>query len=444
MLKRVSVFILFAAFAIPTAAQNSIPNLSNPAISEFEINGLKVIVKRRAAAPTISAGLFVRGGVRNQKPEQAGIESLALNVAAEGSRKFPREALRRELSRTGSIIGASSGYDYGVISMSSTRPNFDRTWEIFTDIVLNPAFAQADFDQVRDRAITGLRNRGISPDDALVMLETRTLYAGHPYGADPTGTVETIGKLTLNDLKSYHRSLLQTSRLLLVIVGDIDPAEFRKQATASFGSLPRGTYRDTPIEKLAFAIPTVDVTQRPVQTNYVKGVFAAPSLADPDYYAMRVAITILQSRVYQEVRGRLNLSYAPNAEMDDNAANTANIYVTSVEPNRAVTAMIGEINAMRTELIDPDQYDGIAGYFLTTYYLQHETNAAQVRELARYELLGGGWRRSLNFIDEIQKVTPEDVRRVSVKYMKNLRFFVIGDPAAIDRQTFLKTTFASN
>jgi len=57
--------------------------------------------------------------------------------------------------------------------------------------------------------------------------------------------------------------------------------------------------------------------------------------------------------------------------------------------------------------------------FLTKYYLGQETNSAQVGELVKYELLGGGWRNSFDFIDRLKSVTPEDVQRVSQKYMKN-------------------------
>jgi zinc protease len=337
----------------------------------------------------------------------------------------------------GSSISASSSYDYGVVSMASTREHFGRTWEIFTDLIRKPVFAQADFDRTRDQVLTGLRNRGVSPDDALYSLQSKVLYSGHPYSTDPAGTIESIGKITLSDLKAYHATLLETSRLLLVVVGDIDAAELQKTVTASFGTLPRGNYVDKPVPKFAFNEPTLDISQRSLPTNYVRGVFAAPSLRDPDYYAMRVAMTILQSRVYQEVRVRRNLSYAPNAEMDNAIANTANIYVTANDANQAVKVMLNEIEGMRAGRFDVENFEGISAYFLTTYYLQQETNAAQAGELARYELVGGGWRRSLDFLSNVQKVTPADVQSVAQKYMKNIRFFVVGDPKAIDRVSFI-------
>jgi predicted Zn-dependent peptidase len=82
----------------------------------------------------------------------------------------------------------------------------------------------------------------------------------------------------------------------------------------------------------------------------------------------------------------------------------------------------------------------MAGQFLTNYYLRQETNAAQAGELARYELIGGGWRNSFEFLNRIRSVKPEDIQTVANKYMKNIRFVVVGNPAAINKSVFLQTS----
>src|SRR5439155_7340353 len=74
-------------------------------VSEFDVGGLKVILKHRSTAPTVAAGLFIRGGSRNISEKNAGIESLMLNSAIEAGKQFNRQAVRRELARTGSSIG---------------------------------------------------------------------------------------------------------------------------------------------------------------------------------------------------------------------------------------------------------------------------------------------------------------------------------------------------
>jgi predicted Zn-dependent peptidase len=100
--------------------------------------------------------------------------------------------------------------------------------------------------------------------------------------------------------------------------------------------------------------------------------------------------------------------------------------------------MLKEINDLKQERVNPDEISGVTGQFLTTYYLGQETNVAQAGELARYELTGGGWRNSFEFLNRVREVKSEDVQRVAQKYMKNLRFIVLGNPAAINREVFLQ------
>ena len=407
-------------------------------VSEFDVNGLKVLVKRRPNMATVSGGLFIRGGARNLTPQTAGIENLMLEAAVEGSRKYPREALRRETSRTGGSIVAGSNNDFSAISLASTRKDFDKMWDVFTDIALNPTFAPEDVERVRARLLTGLREQETSNDNFLNVLQDRIIYANHPYSNDVNGTLTTVAAFKPAELKAYHKKMMETSRLLLVVVGDVDANELKKKVEATLGKLPRGDYKEQAYPAIDFSKPTVDITERALPTNYIKGVFNAPSLSSEDYYAMRVAVAVLQSRVYSEVRLKRQLSYAPNAELDSYAANTANIYVTTEDSNQSVDVMLGEVEKMRSQLINEKAVSGIAGHFLTLYYMDQETNAAQARELAKYELIGGGWRNAFTFLDKVKEVTPEQVRAVSRKYMKNFRFIVIGNPASVNKDVFLR------
>jgi len=407
-------------------------------VTEFDVNGLKVIVKRRAAAPTVAAGLFIRGGSTTIDDKTAGIDNLMLESAIEAGKQFPRQVVRREIARTGSSISAGVSHDFSVASLASTRQNFDRVWAIFTDVIMNPAFAADDVERNRQLILTGLRNAELNPDAALQNLTDRTLYAGHPYANDPSGTVANISAFTVEDLKRRHREIMQTSRLLLVVVGDIDADKLRTLVTASFGNLPRGDYRDAKPQPLDFSKPTLDTVRRNIPTNYIQGIFSAPPISSTDMFAMTVATEVLKSRVFEEVRNRRSLSYAPDAFLREQGVNVAGIYVTAVDANQSIRLMLAEIDRLKAEPISESELEGIAGFFLTTHYLAQETNAAQAATLARYELIGGGWRNSFDFLDGVRNVTAADVMRVAKKYFGNVRFAFVGDPAAADRSVFLR------
>jgi len=405
-------------------------------VSEFEVNGLKVLLKRREGSLTVAAGLFIRGGSANINAENAGIETLMLSAATEATTNFPRAKMRSELSRMGTVIGSSSNSDYSVLSLATTRMHFERSWEIFTDVVLRPSFTKEDVALVQERQVVSLSDDTDNPDVYLQRLQERVAYAGHPYLNNVNGTPETVAKLTPEDLRQYHGKLMETSRLLLVIVGDLNLNDVRGLVTASFGKLPRGNYAAKPVPQLAFDKSTVDVTPRELKTNYIQGLFVAPALTSPDIYAMRIASSILRDRVFEEVRVKQNLSYAPDAFLRTQAANVGGLYVTAVDANKSIRLMLEEITRLQTEPVKDEDIHAVVAQYLTTYYLGQETNAAQAGELAQYELIGGGWRNSVDFLEKLEAVKPEDIQRVSQKYMKNIRFVVLGNPRSVNAGVF--------
>jgi zinc protease len=418
----------------PLEALQSVVAKQAALVTEFDVNGLKVLVKRREGSLTVAAGLFLRGGSRNITADNAGIEALMLAVATEASGSFPRERMRSELARMGTVLSYGVNYDYSALTLGATRPNFDRSWEIFTDVALHPSFTKDDVALAQSRLVASLRDDTDDPDTYLQRLQERVAYAGHPYVNRAEGTAESVGRLNAEGLRQYHQKMMETSRLLLVIVGDLDPAQLKTKISASFGKLPRGNYKPEPVPQLSFDKSTVDVTELP--TNYVQGLFAAPALTSPDIYPMRVASAILRDRVFEEVRVKRNLSYAPNAFLSSQAANTGGIYVSAVNANQAVHVMLDEITRLQHEPIDKEDIKSIVAQYLTTYYMGQETNAAQAGELAQAELIGGGWLNSVEFIDRLRAVAPADVQRVAQKYMRNIRFVVLGDPKAVDMSIF--------
>ncbi|HEX8472683.1 MAG TPA: pitrilysin family protein [Pyrinomonadaceae bacterium] len=409
-------------------------------VTEFDVNGLKVLVKRRAGSQTVVAGLFLRGGASNLTTANAGIEALMLDAATEATSRFPRERMRTELSRMGTGISYGVNYDYSALTMGTTRVNFDRSWEIFTDVALRPSFAKDDVERVRNRHVVSLSDDADVPDSYLQVLQSKVAYAGHPYLNNPRGTAESVGRLTVEDLRRYHQQAMQTSRLLLVVVGDLDPQALRQRIAATFGKLPRGKYQQPTLPPLTFNASTVDITPKGLPTNYIQGVFAAPSLTAADIYPMRIASTILQNRVLVEVRYKRNLSYAPDAFLWSQSANLGGIYVTTTDTNQAVRVMLGEITRLQNEPTDQNDINGTVQHYLTRHYMGQETNAAQAGDLAQYELIGGGWRNSFEIIERLRTVTPADVQRVAKTYMKNIRFVVIGNPTSVDKNIFISQT----
>jgi len=187
----------------------------------------------------------------------------------------------------------------------------------------------------------------------------RAVFSHHPYATRPEGEIGTLTALTADAITAHLAMLRETSRLLLVVVGDVDASHVIDLARAAFASVPRGNYVETPIPALHFDAPRAIGDAHPLATNYVAAFFAGPSPADPDYVPVRVMIAVLSHRVWDEVRAKRNLSYAPWAVFRwYYAAPYGGFYVSSVDPSAAMQVMMDEARRVQTDLVPPDELLG--------------------------------------------------------------------------------------
>jgi zinc protease len=419
------------AFMVLARAQES----SRP-VDEFTVNGLKVILKTNPANDILSLQLYLRGGAANITESTQGIEPLLFGTAAKGSKNYPKEALNKIMDRTGSGINTYSTRDYSALSLRCLKRDFDEMWNVFSDIATNPALDSVDVSLVRNTMLSGIRQRKDNPDGYLRELTDEVFYKDHPYRLDPNGTEATVSAISVDQMRKHLSDQLQTSKLLLVAVGNITKADLMKKVEQTFGKLPPGNFTASLPPRIHHDQGTLKVVEQKIPTNYIQGTFSAPNLADPDYSAMTVAMDVLQWRLFEEVRTKRNLSYAPAAGYENQLANRGYIYVTAVSPDTTIKVMLGELKKLQTELVSAKVLKDRIALFLTEYYQRNETNASQGSFLAGYELAGLGWKAGDTFIENIKKVTAEDVQRVASKYFHNLQFVVIGDPKLIDQKVF--------
>ncbi|MBP6819927.1 MAG: insulinase family protein [Acidobacteria bacterium] len=425
--------------SVSAYAQASAPARASDTTTDFTLaNGLKTIHRQVTGNEVVAVQIYFRGGTRNITEKNAGIESLMFEAAQQGTKNFSKSQLNRELARMGTIIDSAGGYDFSVIAMRCVRKNFDRSWELLTDIILNPLFDEKEVALLKDQTINGLRQQDDNPESSVAILSNKLLYSSHPYDNSPDGTVESVGALTAADLKAHHSKILGAGRMVAVVVGNVTSPEIRQKIESSFGKLSKGDFKNETIQAFAKAkTPEFEVIKRNVATNYIRGTFAAPPLDHPDYPAFSVAIDILGQLFFQEVRVRRNLSYGADATVLSNRANSGFLTVTTPKPNETIRVMFDQIDFLQRQTIREEGLSSIVSGFLTKYYTKLETNDAQAARLAEYELLGGDWHRLLTWIDSVNKVKPEDITRVCRTYLKNFHFAVAGEPSQFDRDLFL-------
>ncbi len=397
----------------------------------FTVNGLKVIFAPNTSTDIIAANMYFRGGSAILDVKQAGIERLALAVAVEASKTYPREVLSAALERMDSRLNSSAGRDYSSVSLQCVARNFDESWKIFTDVLLNPGFDSSDVELERQRELSAIRQSEDNPDQYLSRLANEAFYVEHPYFADPAGTLQTIEGLTRQDLRSFIKGRLTTSQMLLVVVGNTSRAKLEQMVQTSFGSLAQGSFVSEMPPAVRHDTPSIKIVLRDLPTNYVVGYCSSPAFGSAASYAMNLAGSILYDREFEAVRTKRGLSYAPSAGIGGLFSNYGLLYVTAVKPDTTITVMIDEVKKMQAEPVPAKTLNDKRNVFLTNYYLTMETNQSQAERLARYELCGAGFDQVAHTIENFRKVTPVEIQNVCKEYMRNFQFVLLGEPATL-------------
>jgi len=405
------------------------------ATTSFDVSGVHVILRQNDANNVVAANLYLLGGARQVTEANAGIEPILFDVSERGTLHYPKNALRDRMSRLGTEIVTRPTADWTMFGIRSSAEAFDSTWAVFADRVMNPTLSKSEIALVKAQYLSGIRQRRDDPDALADYLADSIAYVGHPYSVSVVGNERSIQALDSAALREYQRTQFVTSRMLLVVVGNIDRPHLERLVSQSIGKLPRGSYKWTEPPRVPDAQTALVVERRQLPTNYILGYYSGPLASGADYQALRVATSVLTGRMFAEIRVRQNLTYAVHAPFVDRAATLGGLYVSTASPDTTLKLMRAAIVDLQQGMLDPVGLKQLEQQFITEYFLDNETNAAQADFLARSQLYEGDYREADRFVQELLNVTPEAVQRVARKYMKGIRFAYVGDPSKLDPRT---------
>lgn len=396
----------------------------------YTVSGVRVI-QRKTTASIVVANLYLLGGVRQLTPRTAGIENFLLAVSEFGTQKYPKDIMRRALARTGSEIPVAPAEDWTLVSVHTTTSELDSTWSIFAERIMHPSLDSTDVEFVRDQMVSGIRQRADSPDATLDYLSDSIAYAGTAYALSPFGTEASLSRISRAELRAYERDQMVTSRMLLVIVGNVSRAKVEALVSSTIGKLPAGKYAWTMPDTMPTRPADVIFDQRPLPTNYIQGFINGPPANSPDAPALRVAAAVLSGRMFAEIRSRRNLTYAVSASFRDRGLISIELYVTTTSPDTTVALMSEQVHELQEGEIETERLRPLVQQFITEYFLDNETITAQADFLARNQIYRGDFHAGARFVADLKAVTGADVRRVARTYFKNVRWAYVGDPTRI-------------
>jgi zinc protease len=416
-----------------TFAQSAKPG----AVEEIMVDGFKVIYKP-ATNQVVSARFFIKGGCANYSKDKEGIENLAIALATDGgTAKYSKEEFHRQLEKTGSTIAGNSGFDYSNIELSCIQKYFNNSWNLFEDVINAPLMDQGEFDKKKEEIVSDIKQDESDPDAHLADMVMNDAFANLNYDKMPKGSEESITKLSLADVKDHYKKILNRKQCFLVVVGRIDKNDLIAKVKSMIKNLPEGSYVPAKPTTLNISQSTLNTEDRKMATNYIRGIMNAPVYGTSESYAMQVGFAILGDRLFDEIRTKRSLSYAPAAFYTTNINPFTNIYVSTTDPKQSVQVMIDELKKIKKEGFLETEIKNQKTSYVTTYYMQLETASTQTQSLGSSEVKGS-WKNAVNFIDNINKVTPKMVNETFNKYITGIRWSYLGKLDQVDSKVFLQ------
>ncbi|MBD0378277.1 MAG: insulinase family protein, partial [Flavisolibacter sp.] len=369
--------------------------------------------------------------------DKAGIENLALTALTEcGTANDDKNSFKNKLDKVSARINGSTNMDYATINMNCIKSDFETVWPLYVDAITKPRFDPKEFERIRQDAINILRANESDPDQSLERMAKMTAFAGKPYAIDPNGTVDTVSKLTSEETRRYWQSILSRSRMIVVVVGDLDKTTIANKVKALTALIPQGKPVVFKKESYQPGVNTFKPQQRDNATNYILGISSAPLPGTPDYNAYVLAMRLFSMRHFIEIRSKNGLSYAPGAWLSPGLTPFTNVYVTTTEPDKYIITARKLIDSIRQKGFTPEELKNIKTQYITGVYYNQETNESQASALVANEVWFNNWRRAYTIKDEMKKVTLNDLNNAFSKYLNNITWVYQGDPKKVNQSLF--------
>ena len=298
-----------------------LPDLEFPAIEEATLsNGVKVVVANRPTLPLVSMAVQFDAGYAADTGRPLGTSSFALSMMDEGTESRSALEISAEAESLGARITTGNDLDMSLINVSALKPNLDATLTLAADVIQNPAFAQDELDRLRERWYASIAQEKANPVQLALRTLPPLLYGeDHSYGIPYTGsgTVESIGSLTRDDLVQFHTDWIRPDNATIFMVGDITLIEAKDALEKALGSwtAPESAIPEKDISTVAMPdkgrVIIMDKPGSP-QSVILAGHLMPPS-GDEDYLTTEMANTILggefTSRVNMNLREDKHWAY---------------------------------------------------------------------------------------------------------------------------------------
>ena len=384
--------------------------------------GLTAYLAEDHTTPIIAITFGFRGGSALDPAAKIGLSGMAVSLLDEGAGDLDSFAFQTALEDRAISLRFTDEADMIRGNLVTTTPNAAKALELMRLALTKPRFDTEPVERIRRQIQVGISSRQENPNRIARKTLMDAVFAGHPYAREDDGSVESVGGITVEDLRAWLKSRLARDRLLISASGDITPADLGKAMDALFGDLPKTTGLDVKVPEVK--APAKGQTIR-VDKDLPQSIvlIAEQGLKrnDPDWYIAQVTDYIFgggsfASRLMNEVREKRGLAYSVSTSLapyDAGALMFASVGTRADQADTSLGIIRDEWKKMRDEGPTQKEVDDAKQYLTGAWPLRFTSTGsiADILLAVQRDNLG------LDYIDKrnsmVEAVTLEDAKRVS-------------------------------
>lgn len=381
-------------------------------------NGVILLTQEVPHARSVSMGVWVNAGARDETLEQSGLSHFIEHMIFKGTRKRDAFQIAKEFDAIGGQTNAFTSMELTCYHAKVMDTHLSTMVDILSDIFLNSVFSPEEVDKERPVILQEIGMVEDNPEEWVHTLLLKSFWGDHPLGRSILGTRENIIRFDADTIKNFLKQFYQPDRIVISAAGNFEHKNFENLIRSSFESVKAESTisrRFPPCTK-----PSVNVSQRDLEQVHICLATSGITTTDPRRYAFSLMNTILggnmSSRLFQEIRERRGLAYSVYSFASSHTDTGMLGIYAGVSPEKAdevIELLVDQIKKLEYSRIEEAELSDAKQYTKGNILLSSENMDNLMVRIAQNEISFGHEIPIQAVLDEIEKVTIEDIMELN-------------------------------
>ncbi|MGZ8796624.1 MAG: M16 family metallopeptidase [Thermoanaerobaculia bacterium] len=397
-------------------------------------NGLRILVAENHNAPLLSLRSLIRSGADHDNAQLAGLASLVADMLDEGAGERDAIKLAEDLGMLGGSLGTGADWDATYASIDVLSRNAGPSISILSDVSSRATLPPDGFDRVRRERLTEILQQRDEPAAIAGKRFSALLYGEGVYGNSIVGNLESVSRVTLDDVRRFYQQHFVPNNSSVVVGGDISAAEAVSIVERTFGSWKKGAEPPRPaVTPRPVDSSRIYIIDRPqaVQSEIRVGHIGVPRSSE-DYFPIAVMNALLggvfNSRINMNLRERHGYTYGARSAFA--FRRQAGPFVVSAPVRNEVTRqsveeVLAELRRIRTGDVEQLELDDVKNYLMGVFPATVQTSSDVASRLVDMELYGLPEDYFDRYREKIAAINREEIERVAKKYIDPDRALIV-------------------